>query len=148
MLTRMLSGTLPRGKKRSWYTSYTPFNDQFWDKDITQQCVCDRGFEGWDCSQRSCPVGDDPTTACAENIAEDYQLVFVLRSQLINTEYFTLNFQDNFGGTFTTRPIVASGCTAGDACPEVQYALLELPNMAIPNVEVRGRGSVALRLCV
>lgn len=118
------------------YTSSTPFNDQFWDKDLTQQCVCDRGFEGWDCSQRTCPVGDDPTTACSEHIADDYQLVFVQRSDNTTAEYFTLNYEDNFGGMFTTRPIASASCTAGNSCEEVQYALLELPNMAIPNVEV------------
>jgi len=118
------------------YTSHTPFNDQFWDKDATQQCVCDRGFEGWDCSQRTCPVGDDPTTACSEHIADDYQLVFVMRSSLSTDEYFTLEFEDSFGGTFTTRPIASASCTTGEDCPEVQYALLELPNMAIPQVEV------------
>ena len=130
------------------YTSHTPFNDQFWDKDLTQQCVCDRGFEGWDCSQRSCPVGDDPTTACSEHVADDYQLVFVMRSNLAVDEYFTLAYKDNFGGEFTTRPIKAEGCSANSACPEVQYALLELPNMAIPQVEVRCGRSPFLRHCL
>jgi len=119
------------------YTSHTPFNDQFWDKDLTQQCVCDRGYEGYDCSLRSCPVGDDPTTACSEHIADDYQLVFVQRSNLNSDEYFALEYEDNFGGEFSTRPIQADACTLDSSCPEVQYALLELPNLAIPNVEVR-----------
>jgi len=49
-----------------------------------------------------------------------------------------------FGGTFTTRPILdhAPSCALPDAktkftpCPEVQYALMDLPNFAIPEVEV------------
>lgn len=118
------------------YTSHTHFNDQFWDKDLTQQCLCDRGFTGWDCSQRLCPMGDDPTTACSEHIADDYQLVFVQRSQVVTEEFFTLEFEDQFGGVFSTRPIKSSACVADEACPEVQYALLELPNTAIPEVEV------------
>jgi len=47
-----------------------------------------------------------------------------------------------FGGTFTTRPILdhAPSCALKNAkptpCPEVQYALMDLPNFAIPEVEV------------
>lgn len=33
-----------------------------WDADRIQGCVCDYGWEGYDCSQRSCPRGDDPLT--------------------------------------------------------------------------------------
>ena len=33
-----------------------------WDHDKVQGCVCDRGWTGYDCSQRSCPSGDDPFT--------------------------------------------------------------------------------------
>merc|ERR1711907_890048 len=53
--------------------------------------------------------------------------------------YFTLQFTDMFGGQFTTRPVaVANNCTAGGegGCRELQYALMELPNFAIPEVEV------------
>merc|ERR1712167_270855 len=47
-----------------------------------------------------------------------------------------------FGGRFTTRPIQdhAKSCelkdNAATPCPEVQYALMDLPNFAIPEVEV------------
>ncbi|CAM9454360.1 unnamed protein product [Phaeothamnion confervicola] len=30
-----------------------------WDEDMTRLCVCDPGFEGVDCSLRSCPTGND-----------------------------------------------------------------------------------------
>ncbi len=33
-----------------------------WEADKVQGCVCDSGFEGYDCSQRSCPRGRDPTS--------------------------------------------------------------------------------------
>merc|ERR1711964_196937 len=43
-----------------------------------------------------------------------------------------------FGGQFTTRPISAGACdvSEGSACSEVQYALMELPNFAVPEIEV------------
>ena len=40
------------------------FSTQFWDAGKTRQCVCDRGWEGYDCSARTCPKGDDPLTNC------------------------------------------------------------------------------------
>lgn len=36
-----------------------------WDADATRSCVCDSGYEGGDCSLRSCPKGDDPVTKYA-----------------------------------------------------------------------------------
>merc|ERR1711881_633239 len=52
--------------------------------------------------------------------------------------FFTLTFTDMFGGDFTTRPIHDNSptCKTGKPCPEVQYALMDLPNFAIPEVEV------------
>lgn len=38
------------------------FDYSLWDADKHQMCVCDAGFEGIDCSQRTCPRGDDPLT--------------------------------------------------------------------------------------
>lgn len=33
-----------------------------WDHDMIRGCACDYGWEGFDCSQKSCPKGDDPGT--------------------------------------------------------------------------------------
>jgi hypothetical protein len=38
----------------------TPFAYQLWDADKHQQCVCDPGYGGPDCSARTCPRGTDP----------------------------------------------------------------------------------------
>merc|ERR1712196_403392 len=55
-----------------------------------------------------------------------------------NSTFFTLQFTDMFGGEFVTRPVAVDGCTVGatGGCRELQYALMELPNFAIPEVEV------------
>lgn len=39
-----------------------PFDYTLWDADKHQMCVCDAGFSGVDCSQRSCPRSRDPLT--------------------------------------------------------------------------------------
>merc|ERR1712151_759451 len=128
--------------KNSQYYSFNYPNDQMWDYKRTQTCKCDRGYTGYDCNSRICPFGDDPTSDCGENSAGDVQLV-VTRSLADTKKYFTLTFTDMFGGRFTTRPILdhAASCkktvaTEVKPCPEIQYALMDLPNFAIPEVEV------------
>jgi len=119
------------------YHSVNKYNSQFWDQARSQQCVCDRGFTGFDCSQRICAYGDNPHTACEEGDADDFQLVYLSVDNTNKDDFFTLKMRDMFGGTYTTRPISAHACTAkGQACKEVQYALMDLPNFAIPEVEV------------
>jgi hypothetical protein len=45
------------------FTYGTVPNDPYrWDYDKLQGCKCDEGYEGHDCSLRSCPLGDDPRT--------------------------------------------------------------------------------------
>lgn len=90
-------------------------------------------------------IVDTPvTTAILAFAAGDVQLV-VTKSPVSLTDnyYFTLTFTDMFGGKFTTRPILDQHCqpNAGPPitpkeCQEVQYALMDLPNFAIPEVEV------------
>jgi len=43
------------------------FGSQFWDAEKTRVCACDRGWEGYDCSSRICPKGDDPVTDCSSS---------------------------------------------------------------------------------
>lgn len=42
-----------------------PFTYDNWDAEKIQGCLCDFGWEGYDCSLRSCPKGRDPTLASA-----------------------------------------------------------------------------------
>lgn len=46
-------------------TTTVPYPSSAWDASQIQACVCDAGFFGTDCSQRSCATGDDPLTLCA-----------------------------------------------------------------------------------
>jgi len=40
----------------------TPNDRLAWDHDMVQGCLCDDGWQGYDCSLRRCPYGDDPDT--------------------------------------------------------------------------------------
>jgi hypothetical protein len=33
-----------------------------WDYNMMRGCLCDQGWEGYDCTLRTCPTGDDPNT--------------------------------------------------------------------------------------
>lgn len=37
-----------------------PNDAHTWDAHRIMGCLCDEGFEGYDCSQRTCPLGNDP----------------------------------------------------------------------------------------
>ena len=44
----------------------TPYNN--WDADRITGCICDDGYEGFQCQYKSCPKGDDPSTAGVSEI--------------------------------------------------------------------------------
>lgn len=39
-----------------------------WDADMIYGCACDDGYEGFDCSQKICPKGDDPLTPGVDEV--------------------------------------------------------------------------------
>ena len=48
------------GEIISYNSTETSYTD--WDSDRIRGCVCDPGFQGVACADRSCPKGDDPLT--------------------------------------------------------------------------------------
>ena len=45
-----------------------------WEADALQGCVCDPGYEGYDCSFRSCPWGPDPSDSPSSTTYSTYTL--------------------------------------------------------------------------
>jgi len=65
-----------------------PNNGQTWDANRVYTCLCDEGFEGYDCSLRSCPRGDNPATY------NDKREIQVLRCIAVSGT-FTLTFREH-----------------------------------------------------
>lgn len=66
-------------------TTISPsINYNGWDADALMGCVCDDGYEGYDCSLRKCPWGVDPTSA----VTSTYEK-FIIQCQA-DSGYFSL----------------------------------------------------------
>lgn len=86
-----------------------------WDADKIQGCLCDQGWEGYDCSRRSCPKGKDPNDPETKYTKEE---VFYLQCQA-NSGYFSILVLGHY-----TEPIPF------DADPGyLKFALESLPNV-------------------
>merc|ERR1711871_381247 len=145
--THFLSGLTPTNNaahKVDTFTLYngfpetTPYGTEIyqvhaydlWDADKNMACKCDPRWTGYDCSERKCPLGDDPLTVDAVDgqgtttTTDDSMYTQAPEKQTLtmNTaqvEYggaetgatgmvighFALTFEDYFGEKFVTRPI-------------------------------------------
>jgi hypothetical protein len=117
---------------------------QGWGGDHIQACLCDGGFFGPDCSQRLCPMGDDPMTLCDPNApTQQVQRVsFTFNkpppspSAVIHDEA-SLTWTDARGERWSSQRI--QGIWASDAAgaDSMRQALLNLPNHVLPSVTVQ-----------
>lgn len=72
-------------------------------------CVCDRGYEGYDCSFRSCPWGRDPTS-----VETHQEEKFVMRCQA-DSGYFSVTMLGTRLIVFSfLEPCVTSMCRRSD----------------------------------
>jgi hypothetical protein len=75
------------GETMDWSYGAVPNKKETWDYDMIQGCLCSSGWEGHDCSLRSCPTGDDPMTLRQQN---EVQMLVCTGS----SGFFNLKFRD------------------------------------------------------
>ena len=127
-----------------------------WDKNMVQACKCDAGWAGVACTDRLCPVGDDPLSTsqvdatiflgtgrysndAADGVSNHAPYIDDSTSAAANAaDYlvpaleFVLKYTDAYGATWSTWGISAYDTSA----IAIEEALEALPNYAIPAVTV------------
>ena len=110
-----------------------------WSAEVQQACMCDGGWTGHDCSLRLCPVGDDPETHCADELAYDVQKINCTGLDASVDHFFSLTYTTPLGTRYVTPAVIVSafGDDNVTATPNsLQTALESLPNFVVPSVEV------------
>ncbi|KAL4087865.1 hypothetical protein PRIC1_012296 [Phytophthora ramorum] len=101
-----------------------------WDQEKIMGCVCDGGFEGHDCSLRTCPKGDDPLTPNQKDMVQA-----IVINQAGGSGYLT--YHDPYGNIYTTEKITFDTFANNDkTCDNIEVALRRLPNNVLNEVDV------------
>ncbi|KDO17414.1 hypothetical protein SPRG_17148 [Saprolegnia parasitica CBS 223.65] len=118
-------------------TAYT-----LWDADAGFQCVCDPGFEGPDCSKRSCKVGVDPLyEAAGYPIYETFNIIAMATLAAADPDtldatksWIQLRVFDHEGESYLTPRIPVSSDTANVGGTTFTKAFQALPNKVISSI--------------
>lgn len=113
-----------------------------WDEDMHRRCKCDPGYSGIDCTERSCPKGDDPLTTVHQT--NDVQIIDIYSNAIADAQSveqmagtFTLTYTSLNGEKFKTDPIdVAAYSGTNAVATDTKAALEALPGGVIPSVTV------------
>jgi hypothetical protein len=107
-----------------------------WDEHSTMGCVCDGGYTGPDCSQRTCKVGPDPlyhddaANIRVTNYTIQFYITAALPKKIIGN--YSIVFFDSYGEDWQTIPIDINA-----DCNVIIAALEGIPNGVIPTNSVK-----------
>lgn len=116
------------------------FTYGLWDGDMSHSCVCDKGFSGPSCADRSCPVGDDPMT-----MDQQFETQWVeITSPYVTSEdkpfsgQIRVTYTDKNGETYETDKITVAPYEGSDTTTTAAFAsaLNGLPNNQLSGVTV------------
>lgn len=131
------------------------FDYNLWDADQKSACVCDAGYEGPDCSLRSCPRGDDPLTPTSDTRwcgsatctwekqaftltsapETTFRISFTDNRNMTNSAFFTVETANQVPGFVSDPSKELAGPTT--VAGEIMEALRSMPGGILARVEVR-----------
>jgi len=129
--------------------SMVPDGYSSWEAQRVQKCQCDGGFQGADCSERICPMGDDPETICAytdrqvQEVKLEYLTLPFGFTGSDDSDEMSLVFTAGDGSFFSTPTISSFWSDAATGAANLKTALESLPQMAVSEVKVSGSREAA-----
>lgn len=131
----------------------TPFTYKLYDANMNAKCSCDQGYEGPDCSLRTCPTGDDPLTvtraACGNRDCVNEVQGFTINGAATNDGLtYRIVFYDFYMKAYQTAPFVIKTATMTSAkhlanAAAVKAALEGLAGAPAGNVTVTSQSDLA-----
>lgn len=107
-----------------------------WDATKIQGCKCDGGWEGYDCSLRMCPRGDDPLTIHSGNDGDTHTLS-VRSSDSSNRIDTNLQWlvKDLYGTWEASRPFDPSDAAEAEAAFEDLDIINSVQSLSVANYD-------------
>jgi hypothetical protein len=122
-----------------------PNNPYTWDAHRVMGCLCDEGYEGFDCSLRACPAGNDPSARMGEpevratETATDLLVTACNRANTVDVRVLQIQLLQCKAGdgsvTLAFRDEVTSPISYDATSDDLKAQLEELPT--IGGVEVQ-----------
>lgn len=118
-----------------------PNNPKTWDALKIFGCSCDTGYTGYDCSQRTCPFGDDPDTTSQ---ADAKQKVYCqVPTDTFQGGQITFIYKENQGPAIS---LVVGGTTPTTAA-DLKANLQSIPGIRVVSVDPFGSTDTTASLC-
>lgn len=112
-----------------------------WDDDRIFKCECDAGYDSFDCSRRTCPLGDDPETTDQVNEIQSlqcppFQLSFRGETtQSIEANATTFHIQTQLEALSTVGKVRVSFGGGNTHCDAVVHVHFLTDHGDLPNIE-------------
>jgi hypothetical protein len=118
------------GGVNSYAGMAAPATYRLWDAESAQVCVCDAGYGGADCAERSCPLGDDPLTNGGAK--DDVQGFTVAGGAANDGGAYALRFTDFAATAWTTASFALATDTASSAAMAGNAAAIKAALEGLP----------------
>jgi hypothetical protein len=118
----------------------TPNDPLVWDFDVIYGCHCDEGFEGPDCSQRSCPTGDNPDSKGVQEVQTVTCQHLRNRNDTVTS---TMEYDDSVAFTLSFRSEITDAIPHDASAEDIRDALEALVGINSVVVEFADTVTVA-----